>query len=88
MVEPYSRFPDDCKPMLIMERLSRGWKQKDVADILHSSRSGYAQIEAGNRDGTDAQWRELESIFCVPSELLKMNKREYIDYLKETDGGM
>lgn len=87
MVDPYSRFTDNCRPFLITQRLEIGWKQKDIEEMTGISRASYAQIESGLREGTAEQWAHLQRIFCQPSELLRMHKTEYFDYMRDIEGG-
>lgn len=78
---PNSQFKSNSRTRLAEERLYRGWTQKLVASKIRYSRSGYAQLESGLRDGTDDQWLLLSRIFGVPVEDLK-KRGEGHDYEK------
>lgn len=68
---PNSKFKKNARTRLAEERLYRGWTQKLVASKIGYSRSGYAQLEAGLREGTDYHWNLLSRIYGVPADELK-----------------
>lgn len=72
MNRPHSRFVDGSHKRLIEERLSRKMSTFDVAAKIHVSRSTYAQVETGARRGSEYIWNDLEKLFGVPKEELKM----------------
>lgn len=72
MNRPHSRFVDGSHKRLIEERLSRKMSTFDVAAKIHVSRSTYAQVETGARRGSEYIWDDLEALFGVPKEELKM----------------
>lgn len=72
MNRPHSNFVDGCKKRLIEERLSHKWSTFDVAKKIGVSRSTYAQIETSARKGSEYVWDDLEKLFGVPKEELKM----------------
>ena len=42
--------------------------QAEIAEKLNYSRSQYALIERGDRDGTQAFWNNLQAVFGVSDE--------------------
>lgn len=72
MNRPHSNFVEGCRRRLIEERLSHKWSTFDVAKKIGTSRSTYAQIETGARKGSEYVWNDLQNLFGVPKEELKM----------------
>jgi len=68
--KPYSDRVSGSRGNMISERLIRNWRQQDIAEKLHISRSLYAKIECGERDGNDGFWESVSIIFGMPKEYL------------------
>lgn len=49
-------------------RAKQDLTQAEIADKLNYSRSQYALIERGDRDGTQAFWNNLQAVFNVSDE--------------------
>ena len=72
MNRPHSKFVNGSHKRLIEERLSRKMSTFDVAKKIGTSRSTYTQVETGARRGSEYIWNDLEKLFGVPKEELKM----------------
>ena len=58
-------------------RVKHDLTQAEIADKLNYSRSQYALIERGERDGTQAFWNNLQAAFSVSDEeMWKLMKKE------------
>lgn len=72
--KPYSDSVDGSRVNMISERLIRNWRQKDVADKMNISRSLYAKIECGEREGSEEFWHSASIIFGMPERFLMARK--------------
>lgn len=72
--KPYSDRVSGSRTNMISERLIRNWRQADIADKMHISRSLYAKIECGEREGNTAFWDSAAIIFGMPKEYLMKRK--------------
>jgi len=59
-------------------RVSKGLSQQEMAEKLGCSRSRYAGIEAGKRDGAQKFWKTLQQTFNISDDKMwgLMNKEE------------
>lgn len=68
--KPYSDRVLGSRVNMISERLLRNWRQQDVAAKMNISRSLYAKIECGEREGNEGFWDSVSIIFGMPKEYL------------------
>lgn len=74
--KPYSDRVNGSRTNMIHERLLRNWRQKDVAEKMNISRSLYAKIECGEREGNDRFWHSASIIFGMPESYLMFRSHQ------------
>lgn len=58
-------------------RVARGFTQSEMAEKIGCSRSTYAAIENGEREGRLTLWKRLQTAFDVPDiQLMELMKNE------------
>jgi len=58
------------KDILKIERMKRGWRQKDVAEMLHMAPGSYAKYETGDNIPTTENILKLSEIYNLSTDYL------------------
>jgi transcriptional regulator with XRE-family HTH domain len=58
------------KTRLIQARLSKGFSQEELADLIGMSQSNYSRRESGRTSITDAEWKKIAKELRVDKEII------------------
>jgi transcriptional regulator with XRE-family HTH domain len=68
------------KTKLIQARLSKGFSQEELADLIGMSQSNYSRRESGRTNITEAEWQKIAKELGVDKETIyeseKLNKEK------------
>ena len=62
------------RTILYNARKSKDMTQREVSEVLGISEIYYRKIEAGDRDGRNELWDNLEALFGIPQRELRTNE--------------
>ncbi|WP_394772953.1 helix-turn-helix domain-containing protein [Flavobacterium sp.] len=58
------------KTKLIQARLSKGFSQEELADLIGMSQSNYSRRESGRTSITEAEWKKIAKELGVNKEII------------------
>ncbi|SHL94439.1 Helix-turn-helix [Flavobacterium pectinovorum] len=69
------------KAKLIQVRLSKGFSQEELADLIGMSQSNYSRRESGRTNITEIEWAKIAKELGVDKEIIYESNKEKTHYI-------